>query len=218
MFPAGPDFLEVTVPRACHPRMRTGLRRHRLLLPGGEVKILNGMPVTSVRRTLLDLACRGPRLTVVAAADAARNRQLLTGEELSASAWHLTGRRGGRLGAARLREVDGAAQSALETAVRLLLLDAGLPRPALQHAVAEHGRVLASADLAYPAAKVWIECDGWSAHGGREAFQQDRWRQNVLTSRGWTILRFTAHDVLQRPVYVVSAVRGAFAGGAKSRI
>ena len=82
----------------------------------------------------------------------------------------------------------------------------------------ESGETVARADLAYPESRVWIECDGWSAHGSRGAFQQDRWRQNVLTSRGWIVLRFTADDVLQRPAYVVSAVRRALNGATAPRI
>ena len=218
LFPAGPSLLEVTVPPASHPRRKPGLRQYRLPLPTDQIEVNRGMPVTSVARTLLDLACAGPRLGAVAAADSACNRGMLTADQLRGAIWHLTGRHGGRRGAAWLRQVDGRAQSAIETAVRLLLLDARLPRPSLQHAVVEHGRVLASADLAYPDAKVWIECDGWSAHGGREAFQQDRWRQNVLTSRGWVVLRFTAHDVLRRPAYVVSAVTHALTGRSAPRI
>ena len=111
------------------------------------------MPATSVRRTLLDLACTGPRLTAVAAADSACNRGMLTADELRAARWHLTGRHGGRRGCRLARQVDGNAQSAIETAVRLLLLRRPLAQPTLQHAAVEHGRVLASADLAYPDAK-----------------------------------------------------------------
>jgi len=218
LLPAGPLDIEVTVPPRCHLRARAGLRRYRLQLPSEQIEVVCGVPVTSVARTLLDLACRGPRLSAVAAADSARNREMLTADELSAALWHLTGRHGGRRGAAWLRQVDGGAQSALETAVRLLLLDAQLPRPALQHALTESGETVARADLAYPESGVWIECDGWSAHGSRGAFQQDRWRQNVLTSRGWIVLRFTADDVLQRPAYVISAVRRALNGATAPRI
>ncbi len=51
-------------------------------------------------------------------------------------------------------------------------------------------------DIAFSAARLAVELDGWQYHGKYKSdFQKDRERQNLLTLHGWRILRFTAGDV-----------------------
>lgn len=69
------------------------------------------------------------------------------------------------------------------------------------------GRVVALADVLFPAARVIVEIDGWAAHGTRAAFQRDRSRQNQLVAAGYLVLRFTWADLTERPGYVVATLR-----------
>lgn len=54
-------------------------------------------------------------------------------------------------------------------------------------------------DAVWHAARVAVELDGWEFHRHRRAFQRDREKANALTTAGWTVLRFTHHDVVHRP-------------------
>jgi very-short-patch-repair endonuclease len=55
-----------------------------------------------------------------------------------------------------------------------------------------------------------IEVDGWAWHHDVERFRRDRQRQNALVLAGWTVLRFTWHDLTQRPGEVVAEIRSGF--------
>ena len=57
--------------------------------------------------------------------------------------------------------------------------------------------------------KLAIEVDGFEHHSTPEAFQHDRTRQNELVALGWTVLRFTWHDVVHRPAHVAQLIRQA---------
>jgi very-short-patch-repair endonuclease len=59
-----------------------------------------------------------------------------------------------------------------------------------------------------------IEVDGWAFHHSPERFQRDRTRQNDLVALGWTVLRFTWGDLVERPGYVVAAIRRQLAAAA----
>ena len=57
-----------------------------------------------------------------------------------------------------------------------------------------------------------VEVDGWLAHGTRHAFQRDRTTTNALQLAGYTVLRFTEHDLKQRPRKVATQIRQALSG------
>lgn len=64
-------------------------------------------------------------------------------------------------------------------------------------------------DIAFIAAKVAIEVDGFAFHSDHEAFQNDRVRQNVISVSGWQILRFTWLDLTEYPERVLATIRAA---------
>ena len=97
----------------------------------------------------------------------------------------------------------------MESVVRWLVLEAGLPTPDLQFGVRDAaGVVLGRADLAWPQRKVLVEFDG-DVHRQRDVFVRDLRRQNRLVAAGWTVLRFTSADVLGRPDEVLAEIRRA---------
>lgn len=109
--------------------------------------------------------------------------------------------------------MDVRSESPLETAVRLLLHDAGVTPPVPQHEVrTSDGHLLARLDLAWPAHRLALEADGKEPHGQLRPIYTDRWRHNALV--GWRVIRFTWHDVLRRPAYVVATVRAHLAAAA----
>lgn len=196
----------VTIPTALHRPSRRALVIHQADLRNGEVKEVEGLRVTIVPRTLGDLLCGDDRLSAVWACEAALRRQLITDADLK----EVVRRCAGRRHATRSRHwralVDVRSESPLETAIRLLLLDAGLPSPVPQHPVrSSDGRLLARLDLAWPDRRIGLEADGKEPHGQPRPIYTDRWRANALV--GWQLIRFTWHDVLRRPAYIAATVR-----------
>jgi very-short-patch-repair endonuclease len=97
----------------------------------------------------------------------------------------------------------------MESVLRWIAIEAGLPLPVLQYEVRdEAGVLLGRADMAWPEQKVLVEFDG-DLHRERSVFVNDLRRQNRLVAAGWTVLRFSSADVLGRPQEVVAEIRRA---------
>jgi hypothetical protein len=171
----------VTVTREQRRRDRPDLRFHTRSIGCGEVERRDSVPVTSVARTLADLATSLERLRAVWAMDNALRRQLCTKVDVSAVIERWRGGAGCLSARQRLDEADGVAESILETAGRLVLRDRGVPLPIPQHELwAPDGTLVARLDGAYLREKVALEFDGADPHGLPEAVFRDRWRQNGL--------------------------------------
>jgi len=91
----------------------------------------------------------------------------------------------------------------METRLRWLLIDAGLPRPEVQTKLRNGA---ARADLYYPQARLVVEYDGGNH---RERLVEDDQRQNLLVDAGYQVLRFTAADIYNHADVVVAQVRAA---------
>jgi REase_MTES_1575 len=202
--------VEITVRRELRIPLHPCLLVRYSELRGGDVVVWNGIPVTSPVRTAFDLARRCRLEEAVAAVDALLQVCDLTVDEIVAYAnedrlrWH-----GVRRLDTVLTHASRGAESPMESRLRLTLLGAGLPEPVLQHSVHdESGNHVARLDLAYIEPRLGIEYDG-EHHWTSEAIQKDLRRQNALRALGWTLLRFTADDVLRNPSLVTSQVRSA---------
>ena len=69
-------------------------------------------------------------------------------------------------------------------------------------------------DVAFPDVKLAVEVDGWAWHMDVDRFRADRHKGNALTRAGWTVLRFTWHDLTNRPAYVLAEIRAALRSAA----
>ncbi|HYW23446.1 MAG TPA: DUF559 domain-containing protein [Terriglobales bacterium] len=204
------DPVEVTVPERCGVSARTGVLVRRARLGDGEVVERRGLRATSVLRTVVDLSRRLPLVEAVVTADLALHRRLLDLAQITAHIAQHPGRKG-VIDLRRLVELtEPAAESPMETRLRLILVFAGLPRPEAQVRLYDaEGRFLARPDLYYRAARLCLEYDG-GTH--REALVADDRRQNGLVNAGFRLLRFTAADVLRTPGRLVEQVRAALHG------
>jgi len=173
-----------------------------------DVTTVDGIPVTTVSRTLVDLGevLAHQQLTKVLG-EAERQRTLdVTGIEEAIG--RLRGRRGPSVAGVRaaLRDLSdhGATLTRSPLEDRLLpLLDAHrLPRPATNAYVEGY-----EGDAVWRRERLVVELDGWDAHKTRRAFQHDRTKANALANAGWTVLRFTHDDLVRRPEVVVAVVR-----------
>ena len=106
-----------------------------------------------------------------------------------------TGRRGVAVARALVAAGEPLSSSPLETALRLVITAAGLPRPVAQHVVRDgNGRFLGRVDFAWIESRVVLEADGRRWHEAPGALLADRRRQNALAAAGWTVLRATWAD------------------------
>lgn len=64
-------------------------------------------------------------------------------------------------------------------------------------------------DVAFVARRLAVEVDGWAWHSDVDRFTYDRRRQNALILAGWTVLRFTWHDLTSRPQTVIAQIKAA---------
>jgi hypothetical protein len=199
--------VEIVVPRGRTPDLR-GVVVHQTRDPI-VIQHRRGIPVTTPMRALLDLGAVVPWTAVEDALDRGRVARLFT---VAAVEWELAAHaRPGRRGSGPLRRVldrhallEAPPDGMLEPRFARLCRTAGLPMPVFQHPVRRF-RI----DFAYPQLMLAIEVDGYRAHATARAFQTDLERQNTLVALGWTVLRFTWHDVVRRPDHVARLIREA---------
>lgn len=188
---------------------RRELRRHRQRYGADEVTAADGVPVTTVLRTVVDCAGLLRADALVCLIDAALHRKLLTPDGLAAA---VAGRRWapGVVGLRRaVALADGRAESPLETLGRLLLLPY-LPGLTPQHRLRnEHGRVLARFDLAHELLRLALEGDGSAGHSGSRSAARDQRRDRRSERLGWRTERYTWFEVRRQQDALVRRVLDA---------
>lgn len=168
-------------------------------LPSEQVVILDGIPATTIERTLLDLSGLLPRRAAAIALDAALRRGLTTLGGLD-HCLYLTARRG-RNGCGVLRKLvqqrntTGAPHTPLETIVFEMLAHSSLPMPQLQYEIRdERGRFVARPDFVYPRERLIVEAHSKEWHWGQRAASEDAARHNRLVRLDYQILYVTHAD------------------------
>jgi predicted transcriptional regulator of viral defense system len=192
---------DVTLPsRSARPRPRIEVHASTTLEPA-DVTTVDGIPCTSLARTLLDLAEVVEKRAVEKAinqAEAMRRFDLRAVEEVLSRA---AGRRGAAVLKRVLAEYEGPTLTDRELEDRFLALcrSASVPRPAVNEWITLDGGVAYKADFLWRAERLIVETDGWGSHGTRQAFENDRRRDRRLSVAGWTVVRFTWRDVEREP-------------------
>lgn len=178
-----------------------------------EWVLRRGIRVTSIARTAFDLARRGPELMAVARLDALCRATGLTTTAIAEAGAQHQGARGLRQLRKVLPLVDAGAESPKETWLRLLLIGAGLPKPATQITVAD-GSWTARLDMGWEEWKVAVEYDGEQHRNDRRQYHSDIRRMERLQRLGWIIIRVTAED---HPQDILQRVRQALESRADHR-
>ncbi|MEV0282811.1 MULTISPECIES: DUF559 domain-containing protein [unclassified Kribbella] len=200
-----PNKPQITVPRG----------QHRRLSPiDCDLHWADDVPsdgwCTGKLRTVLDCARTLEFAAAVTVADSALRHGAVDRSQLMVAAAELSGpgsRRARRVAAA----ADGRAESALESALRSLLIEAGIEGFEPQ-VVVQDDRFSARIDLGHRELLIALEADSFAHHGTRQALTRDCRRHVNLTVRGWRLLRFSWEDVMFDPPWVVEVVRRAVAG------
>jgi very-short-patch-repair endonuclease len=180
---------------------RDGVRRHRVsAFARGEVTKMRGIPLTSVARTICDLAATELFRVVEAAFQEALYRDIVSPDRLA----QVLAREPRRKGAPVIRallEDPRMTRSERERALVRLIDQAQLPRPLTN--VRLHGYL---ADAYWPAEGLVIEFDGWQGHGHRNAFERDRKRDQVMLANGLRPMRVTDRHLRQESVALVARI------------
>jgi very-short-patch-repair endonuclease len=198
-------------------RRRPGVTVHRTnLLDAQDVRVREGLPVTSPARTLLDRAGETSLRRLELMFTEAVTQHLVSPADLE----DVIARGRGRKGCAALRalleeESDPAfTRSDGEKRMRALIRKAGLPAPLVNSPL--HGFEV---DFYWPAHTVVVEIDSYGFHTSRWAYERDRDKDAVLRSHGMPPLRFSRRQVRDEPLLVITqvaqaiAAAGAWAGG-----
>jgi hypothetical protein len=176
---------------------------------------IDGLPVTGIGRTLLDLGAVLPMAGLRQAVDDARRRNLVDWPELARV--YLRHARRGRDGSGSLRRLLEAhvgelvvPRSDWSRRVADLLVAAGLPRPRFEYRVSDGHGFVAELDLAFPDVGLGLELDSVAWHLDRVSFERDARRRNRLENLGWSIRNFTWSDYADHPDRLIGTVVDAY--------
>jgi very-short-patch-repair endonuclease len=199
--------IELTLPITSPISRLAGLSVRRRAISTDEVVLRRGLRTTSALRTVADLGRDLSLVDAVAALDMALHRRLVSLQQLASWVQAHAGCRGVKRLRRAIQLSEPAAESVMETRLRMLLVLSGLPTPCAQVSLFDpSGGFIARPDLYYPDKRLAIEYDGVSHRNNLAA---DNRRQNRLLESGYRLLRFTAADVLHTPAAWVDLVRSA---------
>ena len=206
--PAASAPIDVTIAgrHGAHP---DGVRVHRAsTLKRAQVRIVDGLPVTSPIRTLSDLAAVLAPRELEWSVDEAIQLNLVTPSEVARAAAAAKGRRGAAaLAVAAARHVGkGVTRSELERRFRALLADAGLPQPRSNFRLDGY-----SLDFYWPEHALVVETDGYRFHRTRAKFEHDAAKTSALVAHGLDVMRFTWRGLEERPFVTIAQVAQAIA-------
>lgn len=205
-----PAAAEVTVPRTRSRRGPAGVVLRRRNLDPVDLVVLRGLPVTALPLTVLDAAAALGNDSGRPLVDRALQRRV-SFAELHAAYCRSFGRHGSPwLGRVLRQAADGACSQA-ERVLHGLLRGARIDGWVVNHLVVLSG-IEYWIDVAFVARRLAVEVDGWAWHSDVDRFAHDRRRQNALVIAGWTVLRFTWHDLTSRPHAVVAQIRAVLQG------
>jgi very-short-patch-repair endonuclease len=203
MLDRAPAIVEVSVPARAKPRPRPGIRLRRRDLPAADVTESRGIRLAAPPFAALETAA------ALAEGSTFLDRALQRHVRFPAvyrSFCRTMGRSGSSAAGRLLVAAADRADSAAERLLVRLLREAGITGWVLGHRLGPY-----AIDLAFPAARVAIEVDGWAYHVDPERFRNDRRKGNYITRTGWDLLRFTWHGLHYQPGESITEIRQTLA-------
>lgn len=192
-----------------------GVHLYTTLLPAEHVTTKFGVPVTTVARTVIDLARTSTFADGVVAADSAIRKRLTSKSQLRAVLATSPRRRGAAQAARVVDFASGESESALESIARVAFDREGLPAPALQIWIpAPTGEAIGRVDFYWARYKTIAEVDGamkYDEDPGRARAQLRRDKR--LREAGYEVVHFTWQEIMTQPAEVAASIRAAFRVG-----
>jgi very-short-patch-repair endonuclease len=200
--------IDVTVPH--RSRSSKPIWRHVSQVPPDERTVEEGIPVTTVPRTIFDLAATEPVEVVKAMLKESEYRQLWD----RLSLWDLLERYPGKRGIRKVRaaleelkeEPAGRKRSPLEDRFAPFLRRHRLPLPRFNDWISIGGKNF-QVDCHWPGTGEIVELDGWEGHGTRSAFRGDRSRDRRFRVAGYSVTRITWAQLDDEPDQVAADLR-----------
>jgi very-short-patch-repair endonuclease len=200
--------IEVTVPH--RSRSSDSIRRHISEVPEDERAVEEGIPVTTVPRTIFDLAATEPEDAIKSMLREAEYRRLYDRLSLRDLVERYPGRRGVRkvrLALERLKEEPaGRKRSPLEERFAPFLRRHRLPQPRFNDWILLGNRNF-QVDCHWRGTNQIVELDGWEGHGTRTAFREDRARDRLLRVHGYSVTRLTWNQLDDEPAAIAADLR-----------
>lgn len=191
------------------------IRRHFSAVPADERAVEEGIPATSVHRTIFDLASFVSLDDVMAMIKEAEYRNRYDRLSLPDLLERYPGKRGSRklqLALKRITEEPGGPKrSRLEQRFAPFLREHSLPQPRFNDPIAL-GSKLYVADCHWPPLRLIVELDGWAGHSSPSAFQDDRLRDRLLFLAGYSVIHLTWKQLEVEAEKVASDLRAALVG------
>lgn len=201
-----PDGVPVELVYA-NSRPPPGVLTRRGVLLDDESQIVGGRTVTTPERTAFDIGRRGAVRSAVVRLDALAVATGFKVDDVLRVARRHPRAPGLRCLETALGLVDSGSGSPRESYLRLLLIDAGFPRPHTQIPVTDAAGVpVAFLDMGWEDALVAVEYDGDQHRTDRRQYVRDIRRAEMLEELGWIVVRVVAED---RPASIVRRVRAA---------
>lgn len=201
---------------------RRGVCGHRVSLRTRDIVEIDGVRVSSPARIWLDVAGVCTVRELILMGDQLvrhpyprfedRMAPHANAEELQNLIRDARGAPGRRRCLTALKWIRVGADSVQETLLRLALIRAGLPEPALQVPAQPASRWSPCADLGYPASRIAIQYEG-DTHFTPQQQRADQRRDNIFIAEGWRVLRFNSEDSREGFERAVAQVRAALGRG-----
>jgi very-short-patch-repair endonuclease/predicted transcriptional regulator of viral defense system len=199
-------LIDVTVPGPSSRKGPSGIRLHSTkALHHEDLAVIDGIPVTSLARTILDYASVAGSQRVRQALEKVERMGLLIGRELDDLLTRNVNHRGANTLKTALADLAGPApwtQSELEDRFLALIREAGLPEPELN--VVLEGELV---DALWRDARLVVEVDGYEFHKSRSQFEADRRRDAKLLVAGYRVTRLTQPRIEYEPCAVDTELR-----------
>jgi hypothetical protein len=185
--------VDVTAPRGRHGGRGVRLHRARFLI-AQDTTHHQGIPITSLARTFLDLAAKLEAARLERALAQAERLRLYDLRALHDVVSRANGHRGKRALAAAIAQEPAFTRSYLESWFLDIVRQAALPEPKPNFLLTAPDHELIEVDFYWPTHRLVVELDGWEYHRTRDAFERDRRRDAALQAIGCRVLRFTARE------------------------
>ncbi len=199
-------------------RWRSGVAARFVTHPGVSITRFDGVAVAELTDTVVDLLRFLPPASARLVAYRACQTKILTVADLTVSCERLVRCAGAPQLRAIAADMADGTQSEAERLVVKILRDTGVSGWVTQHEFTLPDGSRAVIDIAFPERRIAIEVDGRAFHSDAARFARDRRRQNLLVQEGWTVLRFTWTDVVDRPRVVAEQVVAALARGSSLQL
>ncbi len=190
-------------------RVVDGIRAHACVLHPDDIDEVDGIPCTSLARTIVDLAGEVPERMLTSAYRQSEKLEELDLRALRAAMSRVARPRGIR----KLRRVIAEFNPDMlyaesDTEIRILQIcdDFGLPRPQVNPLLEVEGHAYRP-DLLWPRHLVIVEGDGAADHSSQRDRHLDLEREQRLRRAGYLVRRFTWHQVTYQPDLVATTIR-----------